>query len=291
MDPDYWSRRGVIPVRPTLKLRVCVVRRDVSWLTASPISSVAFSPIHELKGIITPSGLVFERHHAGIPNIKPDDHRLIIHGPGQTTIDTDYGRVVAISISIIHLFILSVPRTEAWEWRGAQMEALQFTHGMLGCCEWTGVKLSTLLEETGLKQGAGWILAEGADGSAMTRSIPMEKALDDAMIVYGQNGEALRPEQGYPVRLLNPGWEGSTSIKWLRRLEIGDRPWYHREETAKYTDLMPDGRARQFTWVMEANLCDYISLPRKITCQARLPRIVRACLVRSGAYQTSRCVV
>jgi len=87
----------------------------------------------------------------------------------------------------------------------------------------------------------------------MSRSIPMEKALDDALIVYAQNGEALRPEQGYPVRLINPGWEGNTSIKWLRRLEIGDKPWHHREETSKYTDLMADGRSREFTFVQECN--------------------------------------
>lgn len=239
-----------------------VVRRDVSWLTASPISSVAFSPIHELKGIITPSGLVFERHHAGIPNIDPDDYRLIIHGLVKRPLMLTMEELLRFP-SVSSIYFIECPANGGMEWRGAQMEALQFTHGMLGCCEWTGVKLSTLLEETGLKQGAGWILAEGADGSAMTRSIPMEKALDDAMIVYGQNGEALRPEQGYPVRLLNPGWEGSTSIKWLRRLEIGDRPWYHREETAKYTDLMPDGRARQFTWVMEANSVITFPCPEK----------------------------
>jgi sulfane dehydrogenase subunit SoxC len=113
--------------------------------------------------------------------------------------------------------------------------------------------LSTLLEEVGLDKGAAWILAEGADGAHMSRSIPLDKALDDAIIVYAQNGEALRPEQGYPVRLLNPGWEGNTSIKWLRRLEVGDKPWYHREETSKYTDLMADGTAREFTFVQECN--------------------------------------
>jgi sulfane dehydrogenase subunit SoxC len=139
------------------------------------------------------------------------------------------------------------------EWRGAQMDRLQFTHGMLACCEWTGVLLSTLLGEVGVQKGAQWVLAEGADGAQMSRSIPMDKALDDALIVYAQNGEALRPEQGYPVRLINPGWEGNTCVKWLRRLEIGDQPWYQREETSKYTDLMPDGIAREFTYVQECN--------------------------------------
>ena len=120
------------------------------------------------------------------------------------------------------------------------------------CCEWTGVPLPTLLEEVGVRPGARWILAEGADAAAMARSIPIDKAFADAMIVYGQNGERLRPEQGYPVRLLLPGFEGNMNIKWLRRLKVGDQPFETRDETAKYTDLMPDGIARQFTFVMEA---------------------------------------
>ncbi len=102
-------------------------------------------------------------------------------------------------------------------------------------------------------QTAGkWMLAEGADASAMTRSIPMEKALDDCLVAFKMNGEALRPEQGYPVRLVVPGWEGNMWVKWLRRIEVGDQPWHHREETSKYTDLLADGQARRFTWVMDA---------------------------------------
>jgi sulfane dehydrogenase subunit SoxC len=165
------------------------------------------------------------------------------------------------SVSVIRF--IECPANGGMEWRGAQMEALQFTHGMLSCCEWTGVPLSVLLEEVGLQKGAAWVLAEGADGAAMTRSIPLEKALDDTLVVYAQNGEALRPEQGYPVRLLNPGWEGNTSVKWLRRLEVGDEAWYQREETSKYTDLMPDGRARKFTFVQETNSVITFPCPEK----------------------------
>jgi sulfane dehydrogenase subunit SoxC len=129
--------------------------------------------------------------------------------------------------------------------------SVQTTHGLLSCCEWTGVPLATILEEVGVKRGAAWILAEGADAAALTRSIPLGKALDDALLVYAQNGERLRPEQGYPLRLLLPGYEGNMNVKWLRRLEVGPAPWYSREETSKYTDLMPDGKARKFTFVME----------------------------------------
>ncbi|NQZ11094.1 MAG: sulfite dehydrogenase, partial [Algicola sp.] len=224
----------------------------VPWLTADAISSISMTPLHSLKGIITPNGLVFERYHAGVPTINPDEHRLIIHGlvdrPLIFTMD-DLRRFPSVS----EIKFLECPANGGMEWKGPQMEALQFTHGMISCCEWSGVRLSTLLAEVDIKPEGKWILAEGADGAAMARSIPIEKALDDTIVVYAQNGEALRPEQGYPLRLVNPGWEGNTSIKWLRRLEVGDKPWHMREETSKYTDLMPDGRARQFSFVQECN--------------------------------------
>jgi sulfane dehydrogenase subunit SoxC len=259
LPPDVppWTRRlgpGVLtnPYGQPSRYEAEVQRRTVDWLTADRIASISFTPLGDIKGIITPSGLVFERYHAGIPDIDPQQHRLMIHGmvkrPIVLTMD-DLMRFPSVSM----VRFLECPANGGMEWRGAQMDRLQFSHGMLSCCEWTGVMLSTLLEEVGLDKAASWILAEGADGAHMSRSIPMDKALDDAIVVYAQNGEALRPEQGYPVRLLNPGWEGNTSIKWLRRLEVGDKPWHHREETSKYTDLMPDGTAREFTFVQECN--------------------------------------
>jgi len=229
-----------------------IVRRNVPWLTADRIASISFTPLADLHGIITPSSLVFERYHAGLPEINPAEHRLMIHG----LVD----RPIILSVEDLQRFpstsmirFLECPANGGMEWRGAQMDKLQFTHGMLSCCEWTGVLLSTLLQEVGLKDNAAWVLAEGADGAHMSRSIPLEKAMDDALIVYAQNGEPLRPEQGYPVRLINPGWEGNTCVKWLRRLEVGDKPWYHREETSKYTDLLADGTARKFSFVQECN--------------------------------------
>jgi sulfane dehydrogenase subunit SoxC len=224
----------------------------VEWLTADRIASVSFTPLADLKGIITPSGLVFERHHAGIPDIDPEQHRLMIHGLLERPLLLSMNDLMRLpSVSKIHF--LECAANGGMEWRGAQMDRVQFTHGMMACCEWTGVMLSTVLQEVGAKASASWILAEGADGAKMSRSIPMSKAMDDVMIVYAQNGEALRPEQGYPLRLLNPGWEGNTSIKWLRRLELGDQPWQHREETSKYTDLMANGDAREFTFLQECN--------------------------------------
>jgi sulfane dehydrogenase subunit SoxC len=138
------------------------------------------------------------------------------------------------------------------EWSKPTMRTVQFTHGLTSTSEWTGVALATILKEAGVAHGAKWLLAEGGDAAAMTRSIPLDKAMRDCFLAYGQNGEALRPEQGYPLRLMVPGYEGNINIKWLRRLEVSDTPFMTREETSKYTDLLPDGKAVQFSLAMEA---------------------------------------
>jgi sulfane dehydrogenase subunit SoxC len=228
-----------------------VVRRDVPWLTADPVSSVNFTPLHELDGIITPNGLCFERHHAGIAEVDPAQHRLMINGLVE--------RPLVLTMEDIErfprrnrIYFCECAANSGMEWRGAQLNGVQFTHGMIHNVQYTGVKLSDILNEAGLKTNAKWMLAEGADAALMTRSIPMEKVLEDCLVAFKMNGEALRPEQGYPLRLVVPGWEGNMWIKWLRRLEIGDMPWHHREETSKYTDLYADGVARRFTWDLDA---------------------------------------
>jgi len=229
-----------------------VVRRHVPWLTASPVSSVNFTPLADLHGFITPNGLHFERHHSGAADIDPNEHRLMIHGlverPLVFTMD-DIQRMPAES----HIYFLECAANGGMEWRGAQLNGCQFTHGMISCVQYTGVPLRLLLDQVGVKAGGKWLLAEGADSSGMTRTIPMEKALDDCLVAFAQNGEALRPGQGYPLRLVVPGFEGNMWVKWLRRIEVGDMPWFTREETSKYTDLMEDGQARMFTWVQDAN--------------------------------------
>ncbi len=252
-----WQRslgRGVVsvPYGQPSKHEANLIRRTVEWLTADKIASISMSPLHKMKGIITPSGLHFERYHGGVPDIDPDDHRLMINGMVERPLLLTMDELMSFP-SESHIHFLECPANGGMEWRGAQMEALQFTHGMLSGSEWTGIKLSTILQEAGIKPGAKRVLAEGADAAGMTRSIPLEKALDDTLVVFAQNGEMLRPEQGYPVRLFTPGWEGNTSVKWLRRLEVGDMPWEHREETSKYTDLLADGRARKHSFVQEVN--------------------------------------
>ncbi|MGB3271878.1 MAG: sulfite dehydrogenase [Xanthobacteraceae bacterium] len=228
-----------------------VMRRHVSWLTASPESSVNFTPLHELDGIITPSGLCFERHHGGIAEIDPANHRLMVHGlvekPLVFTME-DLKRMPREN----RIYFLECAANSGMEWRGAQLNGCQFTHGMVHNVMYTGVTLKTLLNEAGLKPNAKWLMLEGADSAGMNRSLPVEKALDDVLIAFGMNGEALRPEQGYPLRAVIPGWEGNLWVKWLRRIEVGDQPWQAREETSKYTDLLADGRSRRFTFYMDA---------------------------------------
>jgi sulfane dehydrogenase subunit SoxC len=253
--PD-WTRQlgdGVAsrPYGKPSQYEAHVVRRDVAWLTASPQSSVSFTPLHELDGIITPNGLCFERHHGGIAEIDPEDYRLIIHGLVEKPLIftlADLKRMPRVN----RIHFLECAANSGMEWKGAQLNGCQYTHGMVHCVEYTGVPLRVLLQEAGVKPNAKWLLAEGADAAAMTRSIPLAKALDDCLVAYRQNGEMLRPEQGYPARLVVPGWEGNVWVKWLRRLKLGDEPWFAREETSKYTDLMADGKARQFTFVMDA---------------------------------------
>ena len=193
--------------------------------------------------------LHFERHHNGIPQVDPMRHRLLVHGlverPMIFSLD-ELKRFPAVS----RLAFIECAGNTGGEWLAHGGRSAQESHGLLSTSEWTGVTLSTILREVGLRRDAGWMLAEGSDAAAMTRSIPLAHALDEALLCYAQNGEALRPEQGYPLRLLLPGWEGNTSIKWLRRLKLGRAPFMTREETSHYTDLMPDGTALQFTFVM-----------------------------------------
>jgi sulfane dehydrogenase subunit SoxC len=252
-----WSRTLGAPILASpygvpARHEASVVRRQSPGLTRTAQSSVAFTPLQNLFGIITPSGVHFERHHAGVPDVPPEAHRLMIHGlvrePRIYTMD-DIVRFP--SVSRIHF--IECGANTGMEWANAAVPTVQYTHGMIGCSEWTGVPLSVLLEESGYDRAhARYVLAEGADGASLTRTIPLAMALEDVLVVYGQNGEMLRPEQGYPLRLLVPGVQGVSSIKWLRRLEVGDAPWNTREESLHYVDLMPGGVHRQYTWIQEA---------------------------------------
>ncbi|UGY13625.1 sulfite dehydrogenase [Bradyrhizobium septentrionale] len=225
------------------------VVKNISKTLPQYISASGRTPLQELDGIITPNGLFYERHHGGVPTIDPAEHRLMLHG----MVD----RPLLFTMEDIRRFP-SQSRIHFIECSGNPVYTKPYGKtasdlvGLVSCAEWTGVPLKTVLDEAGLQAGAKWIVAEGADAAALTRSIPIEKCLDDAMLVYSQNGERLRPQQGYPLRLLLPGFEGNMNVKWLRRLRVVAEPAYSREETSKYTDPMPDGTSREFTFYMEA---------------------------------------
>jgi len=230
-------------------------RRESPGLTRVSAASVSFAPLQGLFGIITPNGLHFERHHQGWWDIDPSQHRLMINGlvkaPRVYTMD-ELMRMP--STSRIHF--IECGANSGMEWGGVAVPTVQYTHGMLSCCEYTGVLLSTLLDACGAEVGSGtgddrYVLAEGADGSSMTRTISMKAALDDVMVAWAMNGEMLRPENGYPLRLVVPGVQGVSWVKYLRRIEVGDQPWDTKDEVLHYVDMMPDGMLRQFTSIQE----------------------------------------
>ena len=260
-DPDIvrlpeWSRSLGKPVasnpygQPSI-YEANIVRRQSPGLTQTDQASVAFTPLQNLFGSITPSGLHFERHHQGWVDIDPRRHRLMINGlVAQPLVFTLEDLLRMPSVSRMHF--LECGANTAQEWGNSAVPTVQYSHGMLSGSEWTGVPLSLLLERAGYDRTAAYLLAEGADGSSMTRTLSMESALEDALVAYGQNGEMLRPEQGYPLRLVVPGLQGVSWVKWLRRLEVGDKPYATKDEASHYVDLMPNGQLRQYAAIQEA---------------------------------------
>jgi sulfane dehydrogenase subunit SoxC len=208
------------------------------------------SPLEHLDGIITPSRLHFERHHSGIPEIDPEQHRLIIHGLVE--------RPLSFSVEALARYP-TISRIQFLECSGNSggllaPEPAQKTcselHGLVSCSEWGGIPLSVLLEEAGVRREAKWIVASGADAAKMSRSVPLAKIMDDAIVALYQNGEPLRPSNGYPMRLFLPGWEGNMSVKWLHTIKVLDQPAMTKDETSKYSDLQDNGETRLFTFPM-----------------------------------------
>jgi sulfane dehydrogenase subunit SoxC len=230
------------------------------------ITGWSYTPLQDLTGTITPSDVHFTRVHAGVPTIDPDKHTLLIHGlvdhPIELTL-ADLKRYPAVTRT--HFIECSGNGRAAYRTPAPDMTA-QLIDGLTANSEWTGVSLQTLLNEVGVKQDAKWILAEGGDACLLARSVPIAKARDDAMIVYAQNGEPLRPEQGFPMRLLLPGYEGNMNVKWLRRLKFGAEPFMTRWETSKYTDPLIGGTIRQFSFEMDAkSIITSPSYPERLT--------------------------
>ena len=209
------------------------------------------TPLESLEGVITPSGLHFERSHSGVPDIDPAKHRLLIHGMVKRPLIFSVDALLRYPmVSRVH-FIECAGNSQLLYQPTPPNLTVGQTHGLVSCSEWTGVPLRLLLEEAGVDRGAPWIVAEGADAAAMSRSVPMARAMDDALVALFQNGERLRPENGYPIRLFLPGWEGNMSVKWLRRIKVVSAPIMTKDETSRYTDLQANGTSLMFTYPMQ----------------------------------------
>ena len=226
----------------------------IRWITVNPAvpgNGISWCPLHDLEGTITPNGLHYERHHDGVPAIDPKQHRLLIHGlVGKPLIFTVENLMRYPMESRIVYIECGGNSNAGWNPEPIQSRVGYF-HGLVSCAEWTGVPLATLLAEAGIEKDPRWLLAEGADASAFSVSVPAAKAMEDGILALYQNGERIRPENGYPMRLVLPGLEGTTHVKWLRRLKAVAAPVMTRDETAKYTDLLKNGKARQFALVIE----------------------------------------
>ncbi len=226
--------------------------RTVGAQPNSPGTGVARTPHHLLHGTITPSGLHFERSHNGIPDIDPDAHRLLVHGLVKRPLVFTLEALARYPMESQTAFIECGGNSGALYGAKPAQGNIQALHGLVSCAEWTGVRVRTLLAEAGVEPKATWVYAEGADAAGMSRSVPLSKMMDDAMIALYQNGERVRPSNGYPMRLLLPGYEGNMHVKWLRRLKVTDGPVMARDETSKYTLLLETGKSLQFFFPIEA---------------------------------------
>ncbi len=227
----------------------------IRWISANPAApgnGVSWTPLHDLQGTLTPNGLHYERHHNGVPDIDPTKHRLLIDGLVQRPLQFSVDNLLRYPMTTRICFIECGGNSNSgWRSNPIQSQA-GYAHGLVSNAEWTGIPVKLLLKEAGIQPAAKWAIAEGADAAALNISIPLEKLLDDALLALYQNGERLRPENGYPMRLVLPGWEGVLNVKWLRQLQLTTEPAMTRDETAQYTELLPNGKARQFTFVNEA---------------------------------------
>lgn len=233
-----------------------VYEKDIiRWISANsnvPGNGVSWTPLEELQGTITPNGLHYERHHNGVPDINPSTHEIMIDGLVDTPLTFSIDALKRYPQTTKICFIECGGNSNAG-WRSSPIQsAAGYVHGLVSNAEWTGVPLRLLLNECGVQPKAKWAIAEAADGAALNVSVPIEKLMNDAILALYQNGERLRPENGYPIRLLLPGWEGIVNVKWLRQLTLVEEPAMTRDETAQYTDLLPSGKARQFSFPMQA---------------------------------------
>ena len=235
-----------LPVRhERAVVRRIAANRDVAG------NGVGLTPLEDLEGTITPSGLHFERHHNGVPTIDPALHQVVLHGLVRQPLSFGIGQLLRYPMQSKTLVIeCSGNSNVAWH-REPMQRPVGSMHGLVSCSQWSGVPLALLLDEAGIDPKASWVVIEGADGFDFSISIPLSKIREDCFLALYQNGERLRAEQGYPVRLMVPGWRGHLHVKWVRRIELTNAPRLSRNETAAYSALMPDGRSRIFDFVLD----------------------------------------
>jgi sulfane dehydrogenase subunit SoxC len=251
-DPNWSLRWGsVLPAYQVPSRYESKVVRSLDNPDNAPRNSRARTPHHLLKGIITPNGLAFTICHGGVPDIDPAQHKLVIHGlvkqPLVFTLDSLERYPMVSRIGFVECGGNSAPLFS----NEPLQENVQAIHGLSFCSEWSGVMLSTLLEETGIDPKAKWMIAEGADSPHLTRSVPVAKALDDAMIALYQNGERIQPGNGYPMRLWLPGYEGNMNVKYVRRIQLTEEPAMTYYESRTYSQILPDGKAYRFYFLQE----------------------------------------
>jgi sulfane dehydrogenase subunit SoxC len=248
-----WSTHPGGPVAPyqhASRFEDYVVR-TVDNTKGEPGGTRARTPHQLLKGIITPNGLHFTIMHAGIPDIDPAQHKLVIHGMVKQPLVFTLESLSRYSM-VSRVGFTECGGNSAPLFSNEPIQAnLQALHGLSSCAEWTGVPLAALLDEAGVDPKAKWIIAEGADSPHLTRSVPLAKVMEDAMVAMYQNGERIQPGQGYPMRLWLPGYEGNMNVKFLRRVQVTDQPGMTYYESKIYTDPLPDGKNTQFYFVNE----------------------------------------
>lgn len=253
--PEWTTKPGKRPPRYTqpspFEDRVQRILSEQNPLY-EPGSATGRTPHQFLEGTVTPNGLHFEVTHNGVPEIDPNKHLLVIHGLVKRPLKFTVESLLRYPMTSRFHFVECAGNSGSLYGSTPMKGTVQQLHGLLSGAEWTGVPLSMLLDEAGIDPKAQWVYAEGGDAASVTRSIPLVKAMDDVMVALYQNGERIRPSNGYPMRLLVPGFQGNMNIKWLRRLKLTEAPMQTRYETSRYTLLLADGKAAQFKFQLDA---------------------------------------
>lgn len=252
---EPWMQQPGLPFsdygQPSPHERAVARGIGLNFRTVSSGNGAAWTPLERMEGTLTPNGLHFVRNHHGTPAIDPARHRLLVHGRVRQPLRFDAESLLRYPMRSQQIFLECGGNSNAGWFEEPVQRPVGQVHGLISCSEWTGVPIATLLDEAGVEPGAGWLVATGADAGALHMSLPLDKAQGDCLLALYQNGERLRPDNGYPMRLIVPGWKGVLSVKWLKSLQVSDQPAMSRNETARYTELLPSGLARQFTSVME----------------------------------------